>query len=148
MQITTAAPASDHLHATQQAAFYLAERSYASTAVPCSSHVAAAYHRLQIPAVSVGTGTQLFQLRMWCMPSLLALHIMCTIPRRVSKVKLFTSKTDSVDHAGVQQCDDLEDEQSLKHMYHIMKGAIMLNHNRKLPQPHCTICNGVKYRCL
>lgn len=35
----------------------------------------------------------------------------------------------------LQQCDDLEDEESLKHLYHIMKGAIMLNHNRKCPAP-------------
>lgn len=31
----------------------------------------------------------------------------------------------------VQTCDDLEDEESLKHLYHIMKGAVMLNNNRK-----------------
>lgn len=31
----------------------------------------------------------------------------------------------------VQTCDDLEDEESLKHLYHIMKGAIMLNSNRR-----------------
>ena len=39
----------------------------------------------------------------------------------------------------MQACDDLEDEESLKHMYHIMKGAIMLNSNRKLGTPtHCS----------
>ena len=26
-----------------------------------------------------------------------------------------------------QQCEDLEDEESLKHMYYIVRGAIMLN---------------------
>lgn len=31
----------------------------------------------------------------------------------------------------MQTCDDLEDEESLKHLYHIMKGAVMLNNNRK-----------------
>ena len=35
----------------------------------------------------------------------------------------------------VQQCDDLEDEESLKHLYHILKGAIMLNSNRKPLSP-------------
>lgn len=27
----------------------------------------------------------------------------------------------------VQQCEDLEDGESLRHMYHIIRGAIMLN---------------------
>ncbi|KAL3162589.1 hypothetical protein ABBQ38_008638 [Trebouxia sp. C0009 RCD-2024] len=31
-----------------------------------------------------------------------------------------------------QTCDDLEDEESLKHLYHIMKGAVMLNNNQLL----------------
>ena len=28
---------------------------------------------------------------------------------------------------AAQQCEDLEDEESLKHMYYIVRGAIMLN---------------------
>ena len=40
----------------------------------------------------------------------------------------------------VQTCDDLEDEESLKHLYHIMKGAIMLNSNRRLPPQTSIFC--------
>ena len=31
----------------------------------------------------------------------------------------------------LQQCDDLEDEDSLKQLYYILKGVIMLNSNRE-----------------
>jgi len=34
----------------------------------------------------------------------------------------------------LQQCDDLEDEDSLKQLYYILKGVIMLNSNRA-PSP-------------
>lgn len=44
----------------------------------------------------------------------------------------------------VQTCDDLEDEESLKHLYHIMKGAIMLNSNRKLQAMLCTLPDAFK----
>lgn len=31
----------------------------------------------------------------------------------------------------LQQCDDLEDDDSLKQLYYILKGVIMLNSNRE-----------------
>ena len=34
----------------------------------------------------------------------------------------------------LQQCDDLEDDNSLKQLYYILKGVIMLNSNRE-PSP-------------
>ena len=32
-----------------------------------------------------------------------------------------------MDCVAMQQCEDLEDGESLRHMYHIIRGAVMLN---------------------